>query len=203
MTRRCFSPAESGGWTVTRTITAANAGQALFVRVERQTLSRLPATGAVLFTIRVHVYPLGRVVARPEIAARLDERGARAAGGDGALQEPAAVPGTAAGVSGRRPLALTPPTRGGESEPVTSPSPCGEGAGGGVRTACAIPQRRRRKRPNAARVVSDTWCSIPSASCSAASAGTPSATSTIDHQAVPGAHAVGETSPGPVRNTPR
>jgi hypothetical protein len=52
-------------------ITPANAGEALFVRVERQTLSRLPDSTAVLFTIRVHVYPLARIAARPEIAARL------------------------------------------------------------------------------------------------------------------------------------
>ena len=55
------------------TVTASNAGDVLYVRVERQTLSRLPASGAVLFTIRVHVHPLARVVARPEIAARLAE----------------------------------------------------------------------------------------------------------------------------------
>lgn len=42
-------------------ITAANAGEKVFLRVERQTLRRLPATGAVLFGIRVHVYPLTRV----------------------------------------------------------------------------------------------------------------------------------------------
>ncbi|HEY6432806.1 MAG TPA: DUF3445 domain-containing protein [Acetobacteraceae bacterium] len=54
-------------------VTAANAGDSLFVRVERQTLSRLPASGAVLFTIRVHVYPLARVAAQPEIAGQLAE----------------------------------------------------------------------------------------------------------------------------------
>jgi dimethylamine monooxygenase subunit A len=54
-------------------ITAANAGDKLYVRVERQTLSRLPLSGAVLFTIRVHVYPLARIVERAEIAARLAE----------------------------------------------------------------------------------------------------------------------------------
>jgi len=52
-------------------ITPQNAGDRLFVRVERQTLSRLPASAAVLFTIRVHVYPLARIVERAEIAARL------------------------------------------------------------------------------------------------------------------------------------
>ena len=52
-------------------ITAENAGERLFIRVERQTLSRLATSAAVLFTIRVHVYPLARIAERPEIAARL------------------------------------------------------------------------------------------------------------------------------------
>lgn len=54
-------------------ITTENAGERLFVRVERQTLTRLPETGAVLFTIRVHVYPLARMAERPGIGARLAE----------------------------------------------------------------------------------------------------------------------------------
>ena len=36
-----------------------NAGERLFVRCERQTLRRLPETGAILFTIGVYVAPLG------------------------------------------------------------------------------------------------------------------------------------------------
>ena len=52
-------------------ITADNAGTRLFLRVERQTLSRLDATGFVLFTIRVHSYPLPQVVACPGAANRL------------------------------------------------------------------------------------------------------------------------------------
>jgi hypothetical protein len=39
-------------------ITAENAGDKLWLRVERQTLRRLPQSGAVLFTIRTHVTPL-------------------------------------------------------------------------------------------------------------------------------------------------
>lgn len=39
-------------------VTADNAGETLFVRCERQTLRRLPRTGAVLFTIGVAVAPL-------------------------------------------------------------------------------------------------------------------------------------------------
>ncbi len=40
-------------------VTARNAGETLFVRSERQTLRRLPETGAVVFTIGVYVAPLG------------------------------------------------------------------------------------------------------------------------------------------------
>lgn len=42
-------------------VTVANAGETLFVRCERQTLRRLPETGAVLFTIGIAVEPLGRL----------------------------------------------------------------------------------------------------------------------------------------------
>jgi hypothetical protein len=51
--------------------TPANARARLFLQVERQTLSRLPRSGFVLFTIRVHSYPLSRVAAQPGAAARL------------------------------------------------------------------------------------------------------------------------------------
>ncbi len=40
-------------------VTAGNAGETLFVRCERQTLRRLPETGAILFTIGVYVASLG------------------------------------------------------------------------------------------------------------------------------------------------
>ncbi len=58
-----FQP--GGKWRVARNdaVTAENAGDSLFLRVERQTLRLLPASGAVLFGIRVHVYPLHRAVA--------------------------------------------------------------------------------------------------------------------------------------------
>lgn len=39
-------------------VTAQNAGKTLWVRSERQTLRRLPQTGAILFTIGVYVAPL-------------------------------------------------------------------------------------------------------------------------------------------------
>ena len=40
-------------------VTPDNAGETLFVRSERQTLRRLPQTGAILFTIGIYVEPLG------------------------------------------------------------------------------------------------------------------------------------------------
>lgn len=46
-------------------VTPANAGAALFLRVERQTLRRLPATGGLVFTIRVWRHPLGALDADP------------------------------------------------------------------------------------------------------------------------------------------
>ncbi|HEY0183014.1 MAG TPA: DUF3445 domain-containing protein [Rhodopila sp.] len=54
-------------------ITPENAGARVFLRVERQTLRRLPSTEAVLFGIRVHVYPLDQVIDTAERAARLAE----------------------------------------------------------------------------------------------------------------------------------
>lgn len=54
-------------------ITPENALERLFLRVERQTLSRLPQTGTVLFSIGTHVYPLRRVLAVAGAGARLRE----------------------------------------------------------------------------------------------------------------------------------
>ena len=42
-------------------VTHENAGSTLFVRSERQTLRRLPKTGAILFTIGIYVTPLGQL----------------------------------------------------------------------------------------------------------------------------------------------
>ena len=38
-----------------------DAGDKLFIRVERQTIRRLPISHAVIFTVRVHVYPLSSI----------------------------------------------------------------------------------------------------------------------------------------------
>jgi hypothetical protein len=66
-----FQP--TGKWRTAHdaTITAQNAGDRLFLRIERQTLRRLPSSGAVLFGIRVHVYPLSGAVTTPGIASGL------------------------------------------------------------------------------------------------------------------------------------
>jgi hypothetical protein len=53
---------------------------ARFVRVERETLRRFPATNCVLFTIRTYVRPLSAVAADPGVAARLAEQVASMAG---------------------------------------------------------------------------------------------------------------------------
>jgi dimethylamine monooxygenase subunit A len=51
--------------------TADTAGERLWLRVERQTLRRLPATGAVVFTIRTHITRLDTAIAAPGAAADL------------------------------------------------------------------------------------------------------------------------------------
>ena len=52
-------------------ITPENAGDTLWLRIERQTLRRLPHTHDILFTIRVHVRPLAQLASQPDRAARL------------------------------------------------------------------------------------------------------------------------------------
>jgi hypothetical protein len=47
-------------------VSAADAGERVFYRVERQTLRLLPATGAVLFGIRIHQHKLAAFAALPE-----------------------------------------------------------------------------------------------------------------------------------------
>jgi hypothetical protein len=47
-------------------IAPADTGRALHLRVERQTLRRLPRTGGALFTIRVWLAPLGSLADEPE-----------------------------------------------------------------------------------------------------------------------------------------
>ena len=52
-------------------ITSGSAGADIFLRTARQTLAPLPASGAVLFGIRVRVRPLAMACRHPSDAARL------------------------------------------------------------------------------------------------------------------------------------
>lgn len=52
-------------------VTPENAGQTLYLRVERQTLRRLPRSEAVVFGIRTYVYPLALIAGDAAVAARL------------------------------------------------------------------------------------------------------------------------------------
>ncbi|KPQ36649.1 MAG: Protein of unknown function (DUF3445) [Phormidesmis priestleyi Ana] len=52
-------------------ITADNAGHTLWLRVERQTIRRLPTSGGILFTIHSYVYPLWQVVKLPQACEQL------------------------------------------------------------------------------------------------------------------------------------
>ena len=52
-------------------VTAQNAGEKIWLRVERQTLRLLPESGAVLFGIRTHLYTVGRLAADRQVAADL------------------------------------------------------------------------------------------------------------------------------------
>jgi hypothetical protein len=54
-----------------RAIAVAQAGEQLWLRVERQTLRRLPGCGAVVFGIRNYVEPLADVTRTPEVAQAL------------------------------------------------------------------------------------------------------------------------------------
>ena len=66
-----FQPRGHGQHEHNAAITADNAGDRLWLRMERQTLRRLPLTGDILFTIRIYVQALRDVAANPERAAHL------------------------------------------------------------------------------------------------------------------------------------
>jgi hypothetical protein len=66
-----FQPTGHGRGDFDPSITPENAGEALWLRVERQTFRLLPESGVVVFGIRTHVTPLAEVVAVPGEAARL------------------------------------------------------------------------------------------------------------------------------------
>jgi dimethylamine monooxygenase subunit A len=53
-------------------LTATNAGEHVWVRIERQTLTRLPRSGAILFTVRTYQNRIvDECLTRPGAAARL------------------------------------------------------------------------------------------------------------------------------------
>ncbi len=66
-----FQPSGHGRRQHKASITAQGAGETVWLRMERQTLRRLPRTGDILFTIRVYVRPLHDLATRPERAAAL------------------------------------------------------------------------------------------------------------------------------------
>lgn len=66
-----FQPGGHGRTGVNPAITEVNAGEKIWLRVERQTLSRAPGTEAILFTIKIHRRPVSEISRHPGIAARL------------------------------------------------------------------------------------------------------------------------------------
>jgi hypothetical protein len=71
-TPELYLPPEARGRA--RSLSAARAGEQLWLRVERQTLRRLPGSGAVVFGIRSYVEPLADVEAEPATARALADR---------------------------------------------------------------------------------------------------------------------------------
>jgi len=68
-----FQPAGKWREAENAAVTPENAGESLYLRVERQTLRRLPRSGAIVFGIRVHSYQLARAITTPAAALRLAE----------------------------------------------------------------------------------------------------------------------------------
>lgn len=66
-----FQPTGHGRQDYATEVTAETAGDKLWLRVERQTLRRLPQSNDILFTIRVYSNPLRTLSDQPEIAQRL------------------------------------------------------------------------------------------------------------------------------------
>lgn len=66
-----FQPTGHSRPDVDTGIARDNAGTRVFLRIERQTLRRLPETGAICFGIRIYQNPVGDLKAEPETAKRL------------------------------------------------------------------------------------------------------------------------------------
>lgn len=67
-TPELFLPPEKSSNKPNIPVTVDNAGELLWLRVERQTLRRLPQTNGVLFTIKTYLYPLNILEDKPEIS---------------------------------------------------------------------------------------------------------------------------------------
>lgn len=66
-----FQPAGHGRSGINGAVTAENAGETVWLRVERQTFVRLPGTGVLVFGIKTVVDPLAALAGRPDLAAAL------------------------------------------------------------------------------------------------------------------------------------
>lgn len=62
---------EGHGQAAVSSITADDAGERLWLRIERQTLRRLPASNGILFTIRTSIHPLHTIITHAVIARNL------------------------------------------------------------------------------------------------------------------------------------
>ena len=67
-----LAPMLAGQWQAARAdVTPQNAGDLCVLRLERQTLSRLPRSGGALFTIHTYLHPISEVAADPARARRM------------------------------------------------------------------------------------------------------------------------------------
>lgn len=66
-----FQPTGHGRVRLNRKITPENVAEKIWLRVERQTLRRLPVSQDILFTIHVHQSPLGEFSGHPDRTAQL------------------------------------------------------------------------------------------------------------------------------------
>lgn len=68
-----FQPTGHGRTGINETITADNAGETVWLRIERQTFVRLPTTGVLVFGIKTVIDPLAALAGRPDLASALRE----------------------------------------------------------------------------------------------------------------------------------
>ena len=66
-----FQPGGKNIGEASADLDVSNAGEKVWLRVEHQTLQRLPETGAILFGIRIHRTRLDAVARQPDVARSL------------------------------------------------------------------------------------------------------------------------------------